>query len=338
MNCNDTEKRNGFTESCDILQLRAPFSSSELTKKYRIMALKFHPDKHNQCDAAEYSAKFQSINQAYLYLKYHTSDSVNHTNINPDNINQTEDYNSHHENINVVNFNDLLTSLISSIFKTKAVSIIAILKSIIHDYQNVSVHLFDKLDTEQIVEMFEFINSYHYILHIPPDIINDIKTILTEKINATRHTSSADRIVILNPNLLDLFNDNIYVLNYQNEKYYIPLWHSELHYQHNNDKLVIKCVPELPDNIQLDDDNNIHISINVSIVDTFIKGDICYRIGEKEFLIPSSNLTVQSMQTYIIKNQGISVIQSHDIYYNEKKSDIIFKIHFHSDRNDPTND
>ena len=42
------------------------YSVNELNKKYRIAALKHHPDKNFNSD--ESNAKFKEINEAYLYL------------------------------------------------------------------------------------------------------------------------------------------------------------------------------------------------------------------------------------------------------------------------------
>ena len=35
-----------FNEACSNLQIVSPFTHTDLKKQYRIMALKYHPDKH----------------------------------------------------------------------------------------------------------------------------------------------------------------------------------------------------------------------------------------------------------------------------------------------------
>ena len=47
-----------FSECCQILQLNTPFSNNELRKQYRLMALKYHPDKYDKDDNGE---KFKEI-------------------------------------------------------------------------------------------------------------------------------------------------------------------------------------------------------------------------------------------------------------------------------------
>ena len=42
-----------------------------------------------------------------------------------------------------------------------------------------------------------------------------------------------------------------------NDTYYIPLWHNELCFNlPNKSKLIIKCIPELPEHIYFDHNNN----------------------------------------------------------------------------------
>ena len=54
-----------FNECCEILQLNTPFSNSELRKQYRLLALKYHPDKYDKDDNGE---KFKEIHSAYVFL------------------------------------------------------------------------------------------------------------------------------------------------------------------------------------------------------------------------------------------------------------------------------
>ena len=51
--------------ACDILDINKNYSQEELKKKYRLYALKFHPDKNKDPGAED---KFKEINSAYVYL------------------------------------------------------------------------------------------------------------------------------------------------------------------------------------------------------------------------------------------------------------------------------
>ena len=61
--------------------------------------------------------------------------------------------------------------------------------------------------------------------------------------------------------------DNIYKFNYKNEIYYIPLWHEELIYDYNESEFIIKIEPNLPENISLDNNNNLLIDLEYNLRD-----------------------------------------------------------------------
>jgi hypothetical protein len=86
-----------------------------------------------------------------------------------------------------------------------------------------------------------------------------------------------DLVVRLNPSLLDMLLDRVYILQENGHSYYIPLWHSELHFKNAaagaddalEREVIVLCDPELPENVDIDDDNNIFISLTVDIRELF---------------------------------------------------------------------
>ena len=57
-----------FSESCEVLELNCPFSEAELRRQYRMLALKYHPDKFPEDKDGE---MFKSIHSSYIYLNQH---------------------------------------------------------------------------------------------------------------------------------------------------------------------------------------------------------------------------------------------------------------------------
>ena len=57
-----------FNEACLNLNLNTQFTSTELKKQYRLMSLKFHPDKHMPDKDGFYCNKFKIIAESYEYL------------------------------------------------------------------------------------------------------------------------------------------------------------------------------------------------------------------------------------------------------------------------------
>tara|TARA_B110000037_G_scaffold21182_2_gene23194 strand:+ start:1588 stop:2475 length:888 start_codon:yes stop_codon:yes gene_type:complete len=290
-----------FNKACLNLQINNPFSSTELKKQYRMMALKYHPDKHVPDTDHFYENKFKDISESYSYLNTHMEREGSEKSFDND------DYNS------------LFSDFLSSFFTNKQTDIQSILRTIIDDCQNISVKLFENMDKERAIQIFEFINTYQHILYISSETVERIKKIINDKIEH-------DNIIILNPNLEDLLNDNIFMLEFEGEKYYVPLWHDEIYYKHNKHDLVVKCIPELPEDISLDVNNNILVTLTDSISNIINREYISFHIGQRIFNIPVNELKIQKIQMYIIKKQGISIIQSNNVYDNTEKSNIVCNI------------
>ena len=230
-------------------------------------------------------------------------------------------YNKEKKDIKL-DYNSIFSDFLSSFFNNGSPEVNNIVNSILRDGENASIKLFEKLDKDKAIKIFEFINTYQHILYVSKETVDKLKEIINQKIEN-------DNMIILNPSLEDLLNDNIYVLTFEEEKYFIPLWHDEIYYKNkkNNNDIVVKCIPELPDNISLDNNNNLIINVTFSISEILNKEYITYNIGNISYDINVTKLHVKSIQQYLIKGKGISLIQSNDIYDNTKKGNVIFQIH-----------
>ena len=289
-----------FNEACLNLQLNTPFNLTELKKQYRIMSLKYHPDKHIPDVDGFYCDKFKTINESYNHLCSYL------------------EYNNNTCNEEIT-YTSLYTDFLSSYFSKDFDHIQTLIQTIINDCHNLSIKSFENMDKNTAIQVFEFINTYQHILHISNETVEKIKQIINDKVEH-------DNVVILNPSLNDLLNDNIYILSFEEQKYYVPLWHDEIYYNHNNNQLVVKCMPELTDNISLDNNNNLIIAISHSLTQMLQTPHIEYQLGNDCLLIPTRELYIRKIQKYIIKYKGISLIDHKDIYNNKCKSDVIFLI------------
>lgn len=297
-----------FNEACLNLNLPPIFTLSTLKKQYRMMSLKYHPDKHMPDTSGFYCNKFKIIAESYQYL-YKYLEERDEINIENDNGENNDD-----------SYNSLFTNFLSSFFQKDPILVQNAIQTIIDDCHNLSIKTFEKMERDTAIKLFEFINNYHHVLHISTETVEKIKNIVNSKVEN-------DNMIILNPLLDDLLLDNIYILHFEEEKYYIPLWHDELYYKHKDSQLVVKCIPELPENISLDCDNNIVITMEYKLEHVLQSNTIDYVLGKDTLKIPTRELFIRSIQKYTLKGCGISLIDQSDMYSNKCKSDVIFVIH-----------
>jgi hypothetical protein len=147
--------------------------------------------------------------------------------------------------------------------------------------------------------------------------VDKVKEILLKKYNDVQ-------IYVLNPSINDLFQNNVYKLEIDNKLYFVPLWHSELYFESD---IIVKCNPELPKNVEIDEDNNIIITERISITSSLLvekTRDI--KVGSYSFELHLDQLYIRPFQIIILKKQGITKIFEDDIYKIEDRSDIILKI------------
>ena len=199
-----------------------------------------------------------------------------------------------------------------------------IVKEIVSGCKNITLKLFDNLDKETCLNIYSFLSKYHSVLHLSEDILEQVKNIVLQKYESVE-------IYKLNPSIYDLLNNNIYKLYVNNELFFVPLWYNEVYFETTGREIIVYCVPEIPEHISLDDDNNIYIDYDIQSSDItrlivengLIDVSLCENINCE---IPLSELYMKKEQYYKLKNKGISKGKDNDIHDISNKSDIIVKI------------
>ena len=136
-----------------------------------------------------------------------------------------------------------------------------------------------------------------------------------------------ENIIVLNPTLKDLFNDNIFKLEVEEKVFYVPLWHHELYYSLQNKDLIVKCEPELEKNMWIDYKNNLYVLLEISIKDLLEKENYEFKIGEKLFKIEGKDLKIiKEKQIVILKNEGILRINEEHMYDTSIRGDIYVEV------------
>ena len=296
--------------AADLLEidLLKPINMEIIKKNYHRLALQTHPDKNN--NSPESTEQFKLINEAYQILL-----DDNNSNSSKRDINYNFEYILH---------TFLNSIVIDEIYKE---IIISIINEIINaDFTGITVKLFEKLNKEKSIQVYEILCKYKRVFFVSQEIIDEVKKIIHFKfVN--------DKLYILNPTLDDLFNDNIFILKLDNLVYYVPLWHEELCFDFDNksdksSELLVKCMPDLPDNVSIDEDNNICVKLNIAILNMLNKNTISFKLGTKQFDMCVKELQFKKTQYYTFNGSGISKINETNIYDVSVKSDIIVMVTF----------
>jgi hypothetical protein len=286
----------------EILEINSmDISLEKLKKKYHKLALKYHPDKNG--NTIESKEKFQKINDAYFYVKSEIENDAN--------ISKSYDETSRSTPTNGYAYANILNMFMENIFKENTSTIDkTMLNNIIHIVLNgctqLSLKLFETMDKEKSIEIYSFLSKYKNILYISQDIINTIRDIIKEKYKN-------DEVYILNPSIDDLLDDNIYKLKIEDATYFVPLWNSEVYFDGSGCDIIVKCVPELPTNITIDDNNILYVDLEVPLnVSLFEKEKIEFQLGKKTYHINHAKLKLKRNQTYFIPNEGVLISEIHD--------------------------
>jgi hypothetical protein len=307
-----------YKEAFDVLEIDfidikyQELSLDFLKKQYRKLALKHHPDKNGNTE--ESNERFKKINEAYNYLKREIK------NLKPEDfIVEPEE-----EPIDEFIYFNVLNNFIKSVLESKYTeAAFSIIKEILRAGKQISLKLFEDLDKDTVLHIYNFLSNNRSVIHFNNDLIAKIREIVLSKYDNVE-------IYKLNPSIHDLLDNNFYKLYVDKQLYLVPLWHNESYFDGSGCEIIVICEPELPNNMKIDDDNNLYLEVNISLKnelpDLILKNDDLFvEIGNKKLAIPLSNLYLKREQYYTIKKEGISKAKR-DIYNINDKSDIIVKI------------
>jgi len=293
----------------------APESVKELNKRYHLLALKFHPDKvivdggdnNGGVDATE---RFKEINDAHKRVKdyfysnepggcygggggfesdINSYDSILQMFIQTILVKMSTVNAGGGGNIEI-NANQAVHSLISMII-TKGIQS--------------GITMFQTMDKQTCLMMYEILSKNQDLFGISREIMEELTTIV--------ETKTIDDIVVrLNPSLLDMLLDRVYILHECGQTYYIPLWHTELHFNKpGNGEVIVLCEPELPEHVSLDDHNNIFISLDVNVQELFSRQVLPVYINDEiknnqfVYYLHASDVTLRSDTRQCVLLRGV---------------------------------
>lgn len=280
----------------DLLDLKDDENLNEelINKQYKKYALKYHPDKGGS-------------NEDFVDIQEARSNLLEYIKVKREVYNDEESFGS----------------IFNNMFKTfsNKTQREFIRKNMINKIENISFNFISLLDKEYIFQIYKIFSINKNLWNIDDNILDKLKNILTER-------TKKENIIILNPSISDLYENNIYKLIYDGETFCVPLWHSEVYFDVNDEELIVKILPNLDDNIWLDEKNNIHHYFKLSLTNELLQREsVIIEHYKQEFIIPTEKLKIKKYQTYTFYKNGISIINESDMYDINDKSNLIFHIH-----------
>ena len=290
-----------FSKACNTLDIpidhRNPLNKEVVKKQYHRKALQYHPDK-NKGDNS--TSEFLLIKEAYHYL-------------------DNTKYNDFFENSNYESdlFSFLRQTLHASgenLMQNKVFQMI--LTRIVECCEVKALDLLEKLDKNVLIKIYELFELYVDVFHFSEGFLKSVHEILVNKIQK-------DECVILNPFLDDLWENNLYRMVEKGGTFLIPLWHHELVYDNSGCDLYVKNIPVLPDNVKIDEKNNIHVELSYCVHELWDQPVVEFYLGKKRLCFNTDQLYLRKHQTLVLCREGISNINMENIYDISKKSDVI---------------
>jgi len=323
-----------YQKACEILLIEpADISLEVIRKQYKYLALKYHPDKNQAANAAE---AYREIKEAHDYL----IEGLNKNGFEGEDFHEDlgEDFDEDFDNstfpsVSTIyqkikessSYIGIAASFIETLYNNKTFQkqiFHPILMRILLGCEEKGLQLFESLDKPQAQKILDTLSLYRDAFHISDAFLEKAQEILDLKTDSIEVESTK---VVLNPNLDDLYNQSVFKLKIdENTNVMVPLWFSELIYEKEN--TIVECIPELPENITLDEHNNIHVRLSYLISDVWKMDTIEVLIGPHVFKILTRDLKLMRYQIFAHMGQGIPVPNEKNIFKTDKLSNVMIHI------------
>lgn len=263
-----------WTKACETLDLpNNSHLSDELIKThYKRLALKWHPDKCKEPNAA---AVYCEIKAARDYL-LETPDKHAKTHVSTAMMFFETLYNNKEFQRSVLK---PLLNRVVAMCETKAGEFI------------------DGLEEKQATAIL-------LLLKQNKDVLN-----LSDEFFTKRCSSLAKQHIILNPCLTDLLELNVYKMKRDDlDSYiYVPLWAPTNVFDAG---LVVHCLPDLPEHVWIDEDNGLHVEQQCVLTDLWKNGGFFVDLPDKQIFVDKSLLWMKEEQVVCLQGKGLPSLKN----------------------------
>ena len=264
------------TRHLEKLHLPQGASADEIKHAYRRLALKYHPDKNPDPDAA---ATFAEIHEAYEYLMEETT---------------TEAY------------NDILSDYLQHTFGSDILYktlLKVVLKKLVTS--KAAIDWLRRLNVGMLEKIHAYLTQNSEVFHLPEEFLDGLGSVIREK------TPKSNNTYVLNPTIDDMFACNLYRLTVDGTDYAVPLWHHEMVFEDPSGlPIYVECQPILSSEIYVDSYNTTHVYLSKQLDDVWKEGGVQFTLGKQEFFVSRDRMTLSDNQTTVLRKQGIPLINT----------------------------
>ena len=139
-----------------VLELKQDITNDNIKKNYRLLALKYHPDKNKSNNANE---KFLEINEAYNYLLNNNNNNNN-------------------------NYSDILKDFLQNIIQNndQTEMMITIFNNILNNCETKTIEFIKSINKYNLIIVMSIIKKYKNVLHFSDNFIEKVQEILNDKV------------------------------------------------------------------------------------------------------------------------------------------------------------
>jgi len=290
-----------------VLELEPGAAHDTIRRQYKMLALKYHPDKNKAEGAAD---KYREIKEAHDVLCSSDKDPTSEAGPSTGGWFSTgsSTYARTAADFFEMIYND--EQLQRRVFHP-------LLMRVVGSCEEKALDMFKKMEKKKAQKLYDILMLYQDTLHLSADILVKIRGIVEGPFGAEEPT--IEDIVVLNPNIDDLLNQSVYKLKQEDGTIlFVPLWHRELEY----DGVFVDCLPMLPDNVGLDEHNNIHVNCLLKAADLWDKEEVEVWVGSRAYNLDINRLRLVSKQVVQMEGLGIPVPNEADIFNVSRLSSV----------------
>lgn len=223
------------------MELEPGAAYETIRRQYKMLALKYHPDKNKADGAAD---KYREIKEAHDVLCSQHEDPASNGWFSKYGLDKTELGSSTYARA-ASDFFEMIYN--DEQFQRRVFH--PLLMRVVGSCEEKAIAMFRKMEKAKARKLYDILILYQDTLHLSADTLAKIKETIEAQASMDKSLDIKD-IVVLNPNLDDLLDQSVYKLKQDNGQIvFVPLWHRELEY----DGVFVDCLPMLPDNVELDE-------------------------------------------------------------------------------------